>query len=67
MTQVHDESWSQFRGSTDHDIHVRQLVAQKMLKGMKKNENNTVDLNIIPDSKFKHKWIDYYLSGILVM
>ena len=40
----------------EHDVHARQLVPYKMLKGINKNENDTANLKIIP----KHKWIDQY-------
>ena len=56
VKQIHDESQRQFVESTEHDIHGRQLVTYKMLKGMNKNENDTVNLNIIP----KHKIIYHY-------
>ena len=56
MKQVHDESWSQFIRSIEHDVYGRQLVAHKILKGMNKNENYSGNLNIIPE----YKWIDHY-------
>ena len=51
VKQAHDESWSQFIERVEHDVHGRQLVAYKMLKGMNKNGNDKTNLNIIP----KHK------------
>ena len=56
VKQVHDESWSQFIGSIDHDVHGKQFVGYKILKGMNKNENYTANLSIIPE----HKWIVHY-------
>ena len=41
--------------SIEHDVHGRQLPVYNMLKGMNKNENDTENLNIIPE----HKWIDH--------
>ena len=54
--RVHDESWSQFIRSIEHDVYGRQLVAYKMLKGMNKNENYKANLNFIAE----RKCIDHY-------
>ena len=34
VKQMHDDSWSQFIGSIEHDVHGRQLVAYKMPESM---------------------------------